>query len=401
MIVLCSYIAFKYFKTAVENDIAGTEDNLLETVGDRPLDELLSDMGDRPLKKFGDSITYEFLKLKKIIEKDFHILCAIISGLLLVVFFMLLFVQKHSTDVAKETEALELANEQNRSCVFDYDIKNRKIKFSGNYKPLFGDIKNPIDVVDFRKTYINIHEEDRSAMADLSDCVGKGDFKAEIRYKCPDGEYRWFRITGMTKKDREDNPFSFVGNFTDVNAQVLHENELIKIAETDLLSGLLNKSFYQKKVTDLFSTLPECSRGAFFIIDLDNFKATNDTLGHSMGDIAIRDAAQKIAMIFSQKDILGRIGGDEFCAYLRMDNVSEDVAAKIIMEKAASLNETLLEYYNNEKDAVQISASVGISLYPQHGSDFVTLFKCADAALYYVKRNGKNGNVIYTTKMSM
>lgn len=335
------------------------------------------------------------------IYKTFILLKLSIITSFLIIFIMIVIIQKQSIDAIWKVQTFEMANEQNSSCVFEFDIKTRKIKFSGNYKALFGDIKNPIDIVSFRDTYKNIHEEDKSAMSDLSDCIGKGDFSAEIRYRCPDQEFRWFKITGKTKYDENNLPYSFVGNFSDVNAQVLHENELIHIAETDLLSGLLNKSFYQKKVTELLSTLPEGARGAFFIIDLDNFKTTNDTLGHSMGDIAIRDASQKITMIFSQKDILGRIGGDEFCVYLRMDNVTESVAAKIIMEKAASLNENLQEYYNNEKNAVQISASVGISLYPQHGRDFNTLYSCADAALYYVKKNGKNGNVIYTSKMKM
>ena len=136
-----------------------------------------------------------------------------------------------------------------------------------------------------------------------------------------------------------------------------------------------------------------------FVIDLDNFKKTNDTLGHSMGDIAIRDASQKISLIFSQKDIIGRIGGDEFCVFMRLDNVNENVAAKIIMDKAASLNDSLQEYYNNDVSSVKVSASVGIALWPQHAATFNELFRCADAALYYVKRHGKDGNVIYSEKM--
>jgi len=418
ILVLCVHVSFVNFKRAANNAISEASKQITETVSEFYSNAL--ENTDCPEEIFNEiqsivdsategQIRENIVYLKRHVYQSAYILLCVIVVVFVIIFIMMLQLQRESLQVAKDMEKFTIANEQISSCVFDYDLQNRKITFSENYESLFGKIKNPIDVKEFRKVYVNIHEEDRSAMINLKERfegseINDEKFSTEIRFKCPGEDYKWYRISGATTFEKSGagkngKPTHFIGNFTDVNAQVNHEKELRHIAETDMLSGLLNKSFFQKKVTEFLENATESARGAFFIIDLDNFKTTNDTLGHVMGDIAIRDTAQKISLIFTHKDILGRIGGDEFCVYLRMDNVSEDVAAKIIMEKAASLNETLQEYYNNEKDSVQISASVGIALYPQHGTDFQTLFRCADAALYYVKKNGKNGNVIYTSKM--
>jgi len=402
------HFVFSYFRKSTESIIKETSAQVIGTVSDYYLEALEeTECQEEIYKDFQNLINssvegkiYEAVdSMRMEIIQKVYLLSFSILIYFVIVLVMFFRIQRKSMAVEQDVENYELTNEQNSSCMFDYNLRTGKIKFTGSYKSVFGNIQNPINVKEFRKLYANIHEEDRSALSDMGERLRDSSYSAEVRFRCLDGEFRWFKISGVTKKDQENKPERFIGSFTDVHEQMMHEDELKKIAETDLLSGLLNKSFYQKKVSDFLISAPEGSRGAFFIIDLDNFKTTNDTLGHAMGDIAIRDTAQKITLIFSQKDFMGRIGGDEFCVYLRMDDVSEIMAAKIIMEKAATLNESLQEYFNNEKDSVQISASVGIALYPQHGKDFASLFRCADAALYYVKKNGKNGNVIYTEKM--
>lgn len=341
-------------------------------------------------------------QMQRKISISTYSLIAVLLLVVVVICIMFFHFQKETADALSDVEKFAIANEQNRSCVFEYDLRSRKIKFSGNYEYVLGKIKNPIDLLSLRALYINIHEDDRNVMSHVDEFFSDNQdtFTSELRFKCTDGEYSWFKLTGTAVKDKLTNKIEkFVGNFTNVNAQILHEQELRYIAETDLLSGLLNKSFFQKKVVHSITKTEEGATGALFVIDLDNFKKTNDTLGHSMGDIAIRDASQKISLIFSQKDIIGRIGGDEFCVFMRLDNVNENVAAKIIMDKAASLNDSLQEYYNNDVSSVKVSASVGIALWPQHAATFNELFRCADAALYYVKRHGKDGNVIYSEKM--
>ncbi|MCR4741822.1 MAG: diguanylate cyclase [Treponema sp.] len=341
------------------------------------------------------------ISMQRRISSLVYMLVGVLVIVLIFVLIAFIELNKENREVRNDVERFAIASEQNQSCVFEYDIKTKKIHFTGNYQYAFGKIHNPIDLNDFRKMYVNIHEDDQNITSHINEFFAQEQdtFTAELRYKCFNGDYRWFRLSGTSIKDKDGSPFKFVGNFTNVDAQMMHEQELRHIAETDLLSGLYNKSFFQKNVTKFLNTANEATVGALFIIDLDNFKQTNDTLGHAMGDMAIRDTAQKISLIFSQKDILGRIGGDEFCVFMILDNISENMFAKILMEKAASLNEILQEYYNNDMVSVQVSASIGISLFPRQGNNYSDLFHHADSALYYVKQNGKNGNAIYTDKM--
>ena len=99
---------------------------------------------------------------------------------------------------------------------------------------------------------------------------------------------------------------------------MLKEQELMHKAEYDSLSGLLNKGSFENKVSAHIAKNTE-QTCALLIIDLDNFKMINDTLGHSMGDAAISDTAKKISLIVSIQDFLGRIGGDEFSAFVIFD----------------------------------------------------------------------------------
>ncbi|MCR4736231.1 MAG: diguanylate cyclase [Treponema sp.] len=340
-------------------------------------------------------------KMQHSISIAVYSLIAIILLVFIVIFVLFVQLQNKATAVLNDVERYAIANEQNQSCVFEYDLRTHKIKFSGSYEFVLGKIHNPIDLNSLRNLYVSIHEDDKNVMEHMNDFFAEkqDNFVAELRFKCTDGEYRWFRLSGTSVKNENNQIDKFVGNFTNVNAQVLHEQELRYIAETDMLSGLLNKNFFQKKVSRALDCSDSNISGALFIIDLDNFKTTNDTLGHSMGDIVIRDTAQKISLIFSKHDTIGRIGGDEFCVFMRLDSVNQNVAAKIIMEKAATLNETLQEYYNNDISSVRVSASVGIALWPQQAESFNQLFRCADAALYYVKQHGKDSNVIFTEKM--
>ena len=135
---------------------------------------------------------------------------------------------------------------------------------------------------------------------------------------------------------------------------------------------------------------------ALFIIDLDNFKKVNDTLGHLIGDMAILDTAKKLSLIFSEKDLIGRFGGDEFCILLRLNpQMDSKTKRKVIQDKAKNICMLLKEDYFDEKNCIEVSSSIGIAVYPESGSTYEELFQNADTALYDVKTNGKNSFKIF------
>ena len=177
-----------------------------------------------------------------------------------------------------------------------------------------------------------------------------------------------------------------IGNAID-NLDKIHGLETA--ASTDPLTHLLNKTAAQKEIGDVLSK----THGALLMLDLDSFKLVNDLYGHNAGDKVLVIFAELIKKITRENDLIGRIGGDEFIAYLQ--NVDDE---NILKSKTNFLNEELLTSVKKIVGAnmeIPLGTSVGAVFVPAEGTDFVTLYKKADAALYNVKQHGKHGCAIF------
>ena len=164
-----------------------------------------------------------------------------------------------------------------------------------------------------------------------------------------------------------------------------------KMVEHDPMTGLFSKTHTAYLVMQELS-IPNAVH-ALLVIDLDNFKSVNDKLGHLIGDAVIVDMALNLKMVFRPTDILGHIGGDEFCVLMK--NIPDP---EIVIKKCEQLRELLRKTYNYEGGEVTVSSSIGIAISPQHGEDYKILFSHADAALYEVKRRGKDNQIIYSAE---
>ncbi len=160
-------------------------------------------------------------------------------------------------------------------------------------------------------------------------------------------------------------------------------------AERDLLVNAYNKVTTKSKIEE---TLAEGEKGAFFILDIDNFKNINDTKGHPYGDKVLVYLFKRIMHTFRERDIVGRIGGDEFVIFLKNP---PDI--KIVENKAASLcSDVNIPFTDELGESAIISISIGVALCPEHGEDFDTLYSKADIALYESKNKGKNTFTIHS-----
>ncbi len=181
------------------------------------------------------------------------------------------------------------------------------------------------------------------------------------------------------------------GCICNINVKQLWQMELQHSAEHDVLTGFLNKVATQKNIETYLSKLaPNDLPPALVIIDADGFKAINDSFGHLFGDGVLGDMGNAIKSVFRQKDIVGRIGGDEFVV-LFVDMPSQDVLERRCTELLQLLNRN----YENNNQSLPFSVSIGIALYPEHGTTYTDLFKRADRALYDSKSRGKNRYSIY------
>lgn len=176
-------------------------------------------------------------------------------------------------------------------------------------------------------------------------------------------------------------------------AEVMAQHERIKglkkAAETDQMTGLLNKQSAQEEI----GALCRKTQGVLMMIDLDSFKLVNDLYGHSIGDKVLIRFAQIIRSAIRSTDIAGRVGGDEFVAYCQ--HIREET---VIGDKAKYMNEKLLEYAKEllgESLTIPLGVSVGAVVAPDEGTDFLSLYQKADEALYTVKQNGKHGYAFF------
>ena len=165
---------------------------------------------------------------------------------------------------------------------------------------------------------------------------------------------------------------------------------LMRKAEEDPLTGLLNKESTARSITDWLNE--ERCRGfqVLLMVDLDHFKEINDTYGHATGDLVLKKAAQILRSVFRETDIIGRVGGDEFMVFLK--NVGNP---EVVQRLMSTLNSRIRAVKVDDLPEETLSCSIGAAFYPQHGKDFTLLYENADRALYEAKRAGRNGHAVF------
>jgi diguanylate cyclase (GGDEF)-like protein len=163
------------------------------------------------------------------------------------------------------------------------------------------------------------------------------------------------------------------------------QERIERLAHFDMLTGLPNRALLLDRLTQESARAKRGARPfAVLMFDLDGFKKVNDTWGHAAGDQVLRQVATRSRACVRASDTVGRLGGDEFLALLPETSLD---GAKGVAEK---LRAALHEPYDVGKTTANLGASVGISAFPQHGTDADDLQRAADAALYRSKREGKN-----------
>lgn len=171
---------------------------------------------------------------------------------------------------------------------------------------------------------------------------------------------------------------------------IKESKELQDKAETDLLTDLLNKIATEKKIKEYLENEGKEKRSIMFVLDIDNFKKINDTMGHAFGDEVLSTLGRRIKSEFRINDIVGRTGGDEFVVFLK-DLKDEDT-----MKREAERVATFFKNFKvGEYVKYSATASIGAAIFPNDAKDFEALYKAADQALYKAKRRGKNQLAFY------
>jgi diguanylate cyclase (GGDEF)-like protein/PAS domain S-box-containing protein len=224
-----------------------------------------------------------------------------------------------------------------------------------------------------------------------------GTWSGEILNRRKDGEIypEWLNI--ITIYDSHQHPIYRAGIFSDLSDVTQFKERLQYLAFYDQLTELPNRSLLEERIqTSITLANRDNDKLAVLFIDLDRFKNINDTLGHRVGDDLLKFAAGKLKSTLRESDTLARFGGDEFVIVLHGIHSSED--AKKVAEKILRIFDS--EPFTQEEREIFISCSIGISMYPENGSNSDELIKAADTAMYQSKHSGGHQSRRYINAMS-
>lgn len=178
----------------------------------------------------------------------------------------------------------------------------------------------------------------------------------------------------------------------DISDRKKVEKQIKHMAYHDALTGLPNRWFVHDYLEKYLKNNKNNDKNiGVFLLDLDYFKEVNDCLGHQAGDMLLQDVARRLKSLYPEENTLARLGGDEFLLLVPELNNETDVKSISI-----GINEIMKIPFSIEGHELNISVSIGVSIYPRHGTDLTTLLKNADIALYRTKENGRSGYQIFT-----
>lgn len=220
---------------------------------------------------------------------------------------------------------------------------------------------------------------------------------AEMEAYKRDGSKKWLSASVRGVRDQEGKVVLHEGTVEDISERKIAEERAQFLAYYDALTGLPNRTLLRDRI---LVALPSARRHqekvALLFLDLDSFKTINDSLGHSIGDLLLKEVAERLKRWTREQDTVARLGGDEFLVLVTAIKDASDavvVAERII---ASMANEFVIQGH-----FLNVTCSLGISIFPDNGEDVEVLFKNADLAMYNAKEHGRNNFQLFTQEMNL
>lgn len=291
-------------------------------------------------------------------------------------------------------ERFHLALEAAGDGVWDWNIPENSFHFSERGRAMLGYEENEIGT-SLEDWFAITHEEDQAVLRTQALACLKGRlpfFSAEYRVRCKDGNWKWLLARGaVIQRDSNGMALRMVGTTIDISTR----QKTLRRANFDSVTHLPNRNLFRDRLEhEIQSGKRAGKRVALLFLDLDRFKKVNDLLGHDAGDKLLRQCADRLCACVRAADTVARLGGDEFNVILSdLEGRAhvEDIAQKLLDELARP--------FDIGNAHVHISASIGITLYPDDADDQERLIQNADLAMYVAKNAGRNRFHFFTRSM--
>lgn len=305
--------------------------------------------------------------------------------------------QEHLNTIEILNQKYQIAIQSTGSAVWEYDIQNKKITVSKNFYTLikrsYEDFNDYEDIHDFlEKTLLPEDKERVLQEYNAYRYGGKDEINIQVPVLDSGGGTKWILIRGKGFL-RTSGYFRMIhGIILDTTKMKKQENYIVHLANHDYLTTLPNRMAFTNKIK---AALIKKEPGAIILMDLDDFKGVNDTLGHIYGDKLLKEIANRLLDLVSETIFVSRFGGDEFLFLITNIENDEEIIQIIENIKRELSKVIVIQDIENH-----VKFCMGVSKYPEDGEDMNTLLMKADTAMYKAKRDGKNQYMFFRAGMN-
>lgn len=304
-------------------------------------------------------------------------------------------IQSYTEKLESLKQRYEIAIEGTNSAVWEFDLENETILFSEGFKNILGiNIKEKENIYKIFNELLNIDDEEMLIKTFIG-YKNRGNKEIYDQFQITDnaGNLKWILIRGKLLLNNRNHSLNLInGIMLDITGIKHQEEHIHYLAYHDSLTNLPNQ---RKFVKILQEQLNQHSFGAVILLDIDNFKGINDTLGHAYGDKVLKKVAEELTLIEDQKMFVSRFGGDEFFVLIEDEKDIDKIKNYVKQITNIFRNKLLME---GEK--IYLSCSIGITLYPFDSGEVSQLLMNADLAMYKVKTAGKNNYIFFNEEMT-
>lgn len=339
-------------------------------------------------------------RITLIARKFMNTVLVIVFMLVIVIFFVAamftLKINQNRNSILLEQQRYKFALEHSKDTIWEYDVKKNILTKSN---PDLGLCLGMPEVFDFRNTVLNngtLNPADVDKFNEFCDLLisDTPEVQTEVRNMTSSGAYNWYELFGTKLFDSEHHPVSVIGRTSNIQKQKEEIEQLQLQSMQDPLTKLYNREAFQKHVKELIDSIDTPVIFGLLIIDIDHFKSINEKLGHLFGDAVLIDVSARLSKLFDKNDILARIGGDEFAVL-----VKDAPSVGSVLALAKQVHALFLDIYTGDETNIEITCSIGLSIYPANGNQYDTLYEKASLALYHSKQKGPNQTYRYDPSM--
>ncbi|HEY6897640.1 MAG TPA: EAL domain-containing protein [Rhodocyclaceae bacterium] len=292
---------------------------------------------------------------------------------------------------------LELAMQSTGQILWDADL--RYIRFSDGLAALLGRVfdASEVPLADYLE---RLHPDEAASFRRQLEAALQGDSPDLVsthRIRRADKQWIWLQVQGRSFMDESSaSQRRVIGTLFDVTERKLQEERIQFLATRDILTRLPNRLLLADRLADLLSQSGlEADGLAVVYLDLDNFKDINDSLGHHVGDMVLKEVGRRLEEAFHDPHTVARQGGDEFIIVLSGIPDEARIAARV-----SGFLDSLQQPMNIGGRELIVHASAGIARFPDHGTDRNALLRSADTALYVAKARGRSQLAVFTEAMA-